>query len=94
MSNPPYVAAADPALHALRYEPAVALTPGASGLEALRADCSRRTAHLLPGGWLVLEHGASRPPSWHTRLWARAMLAYAATAIWPAIDRVTEAQWP
>ena len=53
VSNPPYVAARDPALAALRYEPAVALTPGVTGLEALATIISQAPAHLLGGGWLV-----------------------------------------
>jgi release factor glutamine methyltransferase len=57
VSNPPYVAAADPHLDALRHEPAAALTPGASGLEALEELVAGAPAHLVPGGWLLLEHG-------------------------------------
>jgi len=60
ISNPPYVAAGDPALQALRYEPAAALTPGSDGMEALRRIVLQAPAHLLPGGWLVLEHGAGQ----------------------------------
>jgi release factor glutamine methyltransferase len=61
VSNPPYVAAADPALLALRYEPAAALTPGTPALEALRnGSFCRRPAICLAGGWLVLEHGAGQ----------------------------------
>ena len=37
LSNPPYVAADDPALQALRHEPRMALTPGADALECLRS---------------------------------------------------------
>src|SRR5690606_16460177 len=36
VSNPPYVAAADPALHDLRHEPVGALVSGADGLDAIR----------------------------------------------------------
>ena len=94
VSNPPYVAAADPALHALRYEPAVALSPGASGMEALRRIVQQATAHLLPGGWLVLEHGAAQAAEL-----AHALVGagYARVRCHPDLagfDRVTEAQWP
>jgi release factor glutamine methyltransferase len=57
VANPPYIAAGDPHLHALRHEPIVALTPGADGLAALRAIVAGAPAHLDAGGWLLLEHG-------------------------------------
>jgi release factor glutamine methyltransferase len=57
LANPPYIAAGDPHLPALRYEPAAALTPGGDGLDALRRIVERASPHLLPGGWLLLEHG-------------------------------------
>jgi release factor glutamine methyltransferase len=94
VSNPPYVAAADPALLALRYEPAAALIPGASGMEALRRIVLEAPAHLLPGGWLVLEHGAGQAAEL-----ARSLVGagYARVRCHPDLagrDRVTEAQWP
>ncbi len=57
VSNPPYVAAGDPHLAALRHEPMSALVAGADGLEAIRAIVLAAPAHLVPGGWLLLEHG-------------------------------------
>lgn len=57
IANPPYIAAADPALTALRAEPAAALIAGPTGLEALRAIIARAPAHLHARGWLALEHG-------------------------------------
>ena len=57
LSNPPYIAGDDPHLPALRHEPALALTPGGDGLDALRAIVAGAPAHLAPGGWLLLEHG-------------------------------------
>ena len=57
--NPPYVAAGDPHLNEgdLRHEPPKALTPGADGLNAIRAIVAAAPAHLVSGGWLLLEHG-------------------------------------
>jgi len=59
VANPPYVPSA--VLAALRgpprFEPRAALDGGADGLECLRVLCAGAPAHLLPGGWLVLEHG-------------------------------------
>jgi release factor glutamine methyltransferase len=60
VSNPPYVAAGDPALAALAHEPFAALVAGADGLEALSAVATGACAHLLPRGRLVLEHGAGQ----------------------------------
>lgn len=58
-SNPPYIAAADPHLGQgdLRFEPASALAAGADGLDDIRQIIDGAPAHLLPGGWLLLEHG-------------------------------------
>jgi release factor glutamine methyltransferase len=61
-SNPPYVAADDPVLQgdSLRHEPRDALTPGPDALAALHAIIDAAAAHLLPGGSLLLEHGATQ----------------------------------
>jgi release factor glutamine methyltransferase len=56
-SNPPYIAAGDPHLAALQHEPALALTPGGDGLDAIREIVAGAPAHLQPGGWLLVEHG-------------------------------------
>jgi release factor glutamine methyltransferase len=62
VSNPPYVAADDPALQdaALAHEPRLALTPGADGLSCLREIAHHAPQHLERGGWLLLEHGAAQ----------------------------------
>jgi release factor glutamine methyltransferase len=57
LSNPPYIAAGDSHLVALHAEPNSALTPGASGMEALHEIIDAAPDHLDPGGWLLLEHG-------------------------------------
>jgi release factor glutamine methyltransferase len=57
VSNPPYVAAGDPLLSHLAAEPMLALSPGVSGLESLQLIAAQAPAHLLDGGWLLLEHG-------------------------------------
>jgi release factor glutamine methyltransferase len=57
VSNPPYVAGDDPHLDALAHEPRGALTPEGDGLDALRRIVHGAPAHLLPGAWLLLEHG-------------------------------------
>jgi release factor glutamine methyltransferase len=60
LSNPPYIALGDPHLADLKFEPALALTSGADGLDALRAIVAGAQAFLKPDGWLVLEHGSQQ----------------------------------
>ena len=62
VANPPYVAAADPALVKLAAEPALALASGPTGLEALTAIVREAASHLLPQGRLILEHGCDQAP--------------------------------
>ena len=59
VSNPPYIAAQDPHLVEgdVRFEPSSALVAGADGLDDLRLIVSEAPLYLLPGGWLLLEHG-------------------------------------
>ena len=68
-SNPPYIAAGDAHLPALRHEPRQALVSGADGLDDLRRIAAGAPAHLRPGGWLLLEHG------WDQAAAVRALLA-------------------
>lgn len=58
-SNPPYVADGDPHLQQgdLRFEPALALSCGPDGLNAIRTIIGHAGTHLDAGGWLLLEHG-------------------------------------
>lgn len=57
VSNPPYIAELDPHLAALMFEPAQALSSGSDGLDDLRQLITQAPRHLVPGGWLLLEHG-------------------------------------
>jgi release factor glutamine methyltransferase len=63
VANPPYVAAADPALETLTAEPRIALCGGATGLEALTTIAAGAPAHLCDGGWLMVEHGRDQAQS-------------------------------
>lgn len=57
VSNPPYIASADPHLAALVHEPLQALASGTDGLEDIRTIVLQAPRHIAPGGWLLLEHG-------------------------------------
>lgn len=59
VSNPPYIALGDPHLTQgdLRFEPCEALVAGVEGVECIEAISAAAVDYLLPGGWLLLEHG-------------------------------------
>jgi release factor glutamine methyltransferase len=62
VANPPYIAAGDPHLDALRFEPQGALLAGADGLADL-SEIIRDAARVLTrGGSLFLEHGHDQQP--------------------------------
>ncbi len=65
VSNPPYVAAADPHLkHGdVRFEPPSALASGADGLDDIRRIAAAAPQYLMPGGWLLFEHGYNQGES-------------------------------
>lgn len=64
-SNPPYIAEGDPHLSSgdLRFEPPGALASGADGLTLIRRLAAEAPAHLMPGGWLLFEHGYNQGAS-------------------------------
>lgn len=59
VSNPPYIDGADPHLDEgdVRFEPRSATVADEQGLADIRLIVAGAPAHLLPGGWLLLEHG-------------------------------------
>ncbi|HLO95312.1 MAG TPA: peptide chain release factor N(5)-glutamine methyltransferase [Burkholderiaceae bacterium] len=57
LSNPPYIAPQDGHLPALKHEPLSALAAPEEGLADLRQIIAGASAHLRPGGLLLLEHG-------------------------------------
>ena len=96
VSNPPYIAAGDPHLAQgdLRFEPPPALASGADGLDAIREIVAGAHEHLVPGGWLLLEHG------WDQGEAIRALLEQAGFVEAQTVqdleqrDRVTLGRWP
>jgi release factor glutamine methyltransferase len=57
VSNPPYIAEADPHLPDLVHEPAHALTAGHDGMQDIRNIILKARDYLNPHGVLALEHG-------------------------------------
>lgn len=96
LSNPPYVAAEDPALRTpeLMREPRLALVAGEEGLAALRAIVRAAPAHLEPRGWLLLEHGATQAAAVAGALVARGFAQVRSHRDLAGRERMTEGQWP
>ncbi len=94
VSNPPYIAEGDPHLAALTHEPTLALTSGARGLDALFALIDGAPAHLLPGAWLLLEHGHDQAEALRARLAARGFVGAVTRADLADLPRFTGASWP
>lgn len=70
VSNPPYIASADPHLCRgdLPSEPSIALTPfghrqASHGLESIEEIAGAAVMHLEPGGFLLIEHGFDQQPA-------------------------------
>ena len=94
VSNPPYVASQDPHLQALRHEPLEALTPGGDGLSALHAIIDGAPAHLVPGGWLLLEHGHDQAPMVRRHLQATGFVQCETRQDLAGLPRCTGGRWP
>ncbi|MCS7100095.1 MAG: HemK family protein methyltransferase, partial [Burkholderiaceae bacterium] len=92
VSNPPYVAAGDPHLAALRFEPAMALTAGADGLACLRAIVAAAPACLRRGGWLLVEHGYDQAAAVRALMRAAGLDAITTVRDAAGIERVTGAR--
>jgi release factor glutamine methyltransferase len=96
LSNPPYVAADDPALSQpeLLREPRLALVAADEGLAALRRIIAGAPARLRPGGWLLLEHGAGQAAAVAGALVARGFAQVRSHRDLAGRERMTEGQWP
>lgn len=96
VSNPPYLADSDPHLGdpALRHEPPGALACGPQGLEAIEQIVARVGAHLLPGGWLLLEHGCEQGSAVRDRLRQAGLSEVATLPDLQGLDRVSLGRLP
>jgi len=95
VSNPPYVAANDPALLKadLGHEPRGALTPGEDATADLRSIIRGAPAHLARGGWLLLEHDTTQAAIVARELVVRGFRHVRSQRDLAGHERMTEAQW-
>lgn len=94
VSNPPYVVCGDPHLAAngLSFEPQQALTDGVvggDGLSCIRAIVRGAPAHLVAGGWLLIEHGYDQALATRDLLLASDFCEVATWQDLAGIDRVS-----
>ncbi|MBK7615120.1 MAG: peptide chain release factor N(5)-glutamine methyltransferase [Burkholderiales bacterium] len=94
LSNPPYIAEGDPHLAALSHEPLQALASGPDGLDAIRRIVADAAAHLLPGAWLLLEHGWDQAAAVRALLQAASFEQVATRRDLGQQERCTGGRWP
>lgn len=95
VSNPPYIDALDPHLSEgdVRFEPRSALVADAAGLADLAQIIRLAPDHLLPGGWLLLEHGWQQGGTVRELLQQRGFLSVATVRDYGDQERVSLGQW-
>lgn len=93
LSNPPYIAAADPHLAALSYEPITALVAAEHGLKDLSNIAQQARALLKPQGWLLLEHGYDQANAVQSLLEQLGYQNISTVADLAGNDRVSLANW-
>ncbi|WP_166210202.1 peptide chain release factor N(5)-glutamine methyltransferase [Cognatiluteimonas telluris] len=95
-SNPPYIEAADPHLRQgdLRHEPIAALASGGDGLDAIRRIVADAPLHLVPSGWLLLEHGWTQGTAVRALLQEAGFEAVDTHRDLESRDRVSAGRWP
>lgn len=94
VSNPPYVADGDPHLAALTHEPLQALTSGTDGLQDIRQIIAQAPSRLIPGGWLLLEHGWDQAQAVQALLRQAGFEKIASRQDLAGVDRCTGAMKP
>lgn len=96
VSNPPYIAAADPHLEQgdVRFEPRSALAAGEDGLDDIRQIISGAGRHLAPGGLLLLEHGYDQSRAVAELLQAAGFTDIRQLQDLGGNDRVSGGRWP
>ena len=94
LSNPPYIALADPHMPALRHEPLQALVSGPDGLDDIRTLVTQAPGHLKPGGWLLFEHGYDQSPNVQALLRQAGFVDVQSRPDLAGIPRCTGGRWP
>ena len=94
VSNPPYVDGDEPIPAELRYEPAAALFAADHGYADLRCIIADAPRVLRPGGWLLLEHGATQGNRVRTLMQNAGFQAISTERDLAGHERVTAAQQP
>ena len=93
VSNPPYIASADPHLAALTHEPLQALASGSDGLDDIRTIVAQAPNHLRAGGWLLLEHGYDQAEAVQALLQAQGFRQVQSRTDLAGVDRCTGGCW-
>jgi release factor glutamine methyltransferase len=93
VSNPPYIAEADPHLAALRHEPLQALSSGHDGLDDVCAIIAQAPACLNAGGWLLLEHGYDQADAVRLLLQAKGFVEVQSRRDLAGIERCSGGRW-
>lgn len=96
VSNPPYIERHDHHLAEgdVRFEPRMALTDEGDGLDCLRAIAAAAPSRLLPGGWLLVEHGYDQGAACRSLFQAAGLQQVTTLQDLAGIDRVTLGQLP
>lgn len=94
VSNPPYIASQDPHLGALVHEPLHALASGKEGLDDIRTLIAQAPTNLVPGGWLLLEHGYDQAAAVRNLLATAGFAGVQSRRDLAGIERCTGGQWP
>jgi release factor glutamine methyltransferase len=94
VSNPPYIGAQDAHLAALTHEPLQALASGGDGLDDIRILIHQAPARLMPGGWLLLEHGYDQAATVRTLLQDAGFGQVQSRQDLAGIERCSGGKWP
>jgi release factor glutamine methyltransferase len=96
VSNPPYIESGDTHLQQgdLRFEPMSALASGQDGLDDIRRIVRDAGLHLVPGGWLLFEHGWNQGDASRTLLGDAGFVEVSTARDLEQRDRVSLGRWP
>lgn len=95
VSNPPYIDEHDPHLAQgdVRFEPLTALVAANEGLADLDHIVTTSRQHLLPGGWLLVEHGWTQGNAVRSLFTNAGYRAVATCRDYGGNERLTLGQW-